>query len=1080
MAEASSLSAPWSNPAPGAPSPPAKARIADLLALRELQSSLGQEQSVESVLRTGINAIVEILAIDCGLVLLDADDRHALLRFGWCQGRIMPTSESDVLERALGREIDTLREGRRAGGLLLTAPNGAATARFLPEAIRSLGYGAVLALGLGSGGRRTGVLILVAREIDGFAGEPMILAEILAAEMADNVERVRLRAAGEASQSAATSAQSATDVADAGGERVARAELEARNERLEAQAAIAAAAAPGLDSERQVEMALRKAIELSGHAAGAIYLVETSDAGDDVLRFARGQGDPRWLEVARLPRWRRGEGLPGRVWESGEGVAFGEIADDPSGFGLDLMHRAGYRRIGCEPLRARGHVIGVLELFGAEAKPYDERERCLLRAIAEQVGTTIHGARLLSDVMRHSLDLEWQIERLGLERSTLERDRRSLAGLLATASSEHEMELRAAAILGRLVEMASADAAALLATGSGAPPSLRLVAQRGFPDEAAVGLYQRPVDDPVLALGLASGAPTVVDLADGACLAAGWPRHAGFRHVVVAPCRSGGVVRGVLLLASRYAGGFEAVRAAIEAVSGMAALVLECAQVAETEAPGLESRAVDETPAATEAHVIAPPDESPTAAASGRGTAPFVASQADPPPALLAQAQKMESLGRLAPGVVHSLNNTMTAIMGHASHIKSLVPDYNPVHDKAAVIEEQSQRATDLVRSVLAFSHGATGRKGPIDLSPLIAETLTLLTRTVDPSIVLESRCAPSLPPVDADAGEIRQVLLNLAVNARDALPDGGRIVFEARSGHLDEQGVASIQGLAPGDYLSVVVSDNGSGMTPEVLDHVFEPFYTTKPITQGSGLGLTVVREIVRRLGGHVALSSAPGVGTAVRLYLPVAARETVAAATRMMETTSSTPDADAIAPVADALAPDADALAPDAADVTQGDAAMAAASGPGDGGQGGVPGGEPAPASTMRTRSLGGPGGPVRILVVDDEAVLREMTGEMLKSRGYDVLLAADGIEALDIYRREWGTIALVVLDMIMPRLGGLETFRRLTGMDRKARILLCSGHAHSQQAHQAVLEGAIGLLPKPFGMTELVGWVERGLRN
>jgi DNA-binding NtrC family response regulator len=132
------------------------------------------------------------------------------------------------------------------------------------------------------------------------------------------------------------------------------------------------------------------------------------------------------------------------------------------------------------------------------------------------------------------------------------------------------------------------------------------------------------------------------------------------------------------------------------------------------------------------------------------------------------------------------------------------------------------------------------------------------------------------------------------------------------------------------------------------------------------------------------------------------------------------------------------------------------------------------------MRTRSLGGPGGPIRILVVDDEAVLREMTGEMLKSRGYDVLLAADGIEALDIYRREWGTIALVVLDMIMPRLGGLETFRRLTGMDRKARILLCSGHAHSQQAHQAVLEGAIGLLPKPFGMTELVGWVERGLRN
>jgi signal transduction histidine kinase len=1045
---------------------PSKARVADLLALRELQASLGQEQTVEAVLRTGINAIVEILAIDCGLVLLDPDDRHGALRVGWCQGRIMPTSESDLLERALAREIETLREGRRAGSLLLTAPTGATTARFLPEAVRSLGYGAVLALGLGSGGRRTGVLILVARETDAFAGEPMILAEILAAETADNVERVRLRAAGEAAQ-AAVPAPAA--VADEGAQREARADLEARNARLEAQAAIAAAAAPGLDSERQVEMALKKAIELSGHAAGAIYLVETSDAGDDVLRFARGQGDPRWLEVARLPRWRRGEGLPGRVWESGEGVAFGEIADDPSGIGLDLLHRAGYRRIGCEPLRARGHVIGILELFGAESKPYDERERGLLRAIAEQVGTTIHGARLLSDVMRHSLDLEWQIERLGLERSTLEREKRALAGLLATASSEHEMELRAAAILGRLIEMASADAAALLATGAGAPPSLRLIAQRGFPDEAAVGLYQRPVDDPVLGLGLASGAPTVVDLADETCLAAGWTRHAGFRHVVVAPCRSGGVVRGVLLLANRYAGGFEAVRAAIEAVSGMAALVLECAQTAEAETPGADAHVADETPATTEPRAIAPPDETPTAAASGRGTAPFVASSpgAPPPAALLAQAQKMESLGRLAPGVVHSLNNTMTAIMGHASHIRSLVPDYNPVHDKAAVIEEQSQRATDLVKSVLAFSHGATGRKAPIDLSPLIAETLTLLTRTVDPSIVLESRCAPSLPPVDADAGEIRQVLLNLAVNARDAMPEGGRIVFEARSGHLDEQGVASIPGLAPGDYLSVVVSDNGSGMTPEVLDRVFEPFYTTKPPAQGSGLGLTVVREIVRHLGGHVALSSAPGVGTAVRLYLPVATHEALAAAPRVTEMTES--------------APDLDAMAPGTADGAPGDASAAAGSAGGDDGvAGGAPGGEPAPASTMRTRPLDGANGLVRILVVDDEAVLREMTGEMLKSRGYEVLLAADGIEALDIYRREWGTIALVVLDMIMPRLGGLETFRRLTGMDRKARVLLCSGHAHSQQAHQAVLEGAIGLLPKPFGMTELVGWVERGLRN
>ena len=114
----------------------------------------------------------------------------------------------------------------------------------------------------------------------------------------------------------------------------------------------------------------------------------------------------------------------------------------------------------------------------------------------------------------------------------------------------------------------------------------------------------------------------------------------------------------------------------------------------------------------------------------------------------------------------------------------------------------------------------------------------------------------------------------------------------------------------------------------------------------------------------------------------------------------------------------------------------------------------------------------------MVDDEPVLRDMTAEMLQSRGYDVLVARDGVEALEIYRQEWGRIGLVMLDMVMPRLGGLETFRRLYGMDRKARILLCSGNSHSQQAQVAIKEGAIGILPKPFGMSELAGWVEKGL--
>jgi signal transduction histidine kinase len=1058
MAEIESLNVPYVRPPQGGAPAPAKPLAADLLAVRELQASLGLEDAAEAVVRVGTNATVEILAVECGLTFIDAEGPHPALRFGWGQGRTMPAAEADALERGLEGSIDEVRSGR-AGSLLLGPAGTQQAGGSLPAALRARGFGAVLILSLGSGGRRTGAMVLLAREPEAFSGEPMILAEILAAETADHVERVRLRVG---SGNGAAPARP-----PAGGDsRV----LAARNAALEAQAAIAAAAAPGLDADRQVEMALKQAIALSGHAAGAIYLVETCDTGDDIVRFARGQGDPAWLELARLPRWRKGEGMPGRVWESGEGVAFGEIAEDPAGFGLETLHRAGYRRMCCEPLRARGRTIGILEMFGSESRPYDDTERGLLRAIADQVGTAIHNARLLADVMRHSLDLEWQVERLGTERARVGRERDALAALLATASAEHEPEMRAAVILERLLAMTGADAAALLTVGAG-PAGLRLVAQRGFPDAAADRLYQRPVDDPVLRRGIEAGGAVVVDLADESAIAAGWPRLAGYRHAAVVPCRSGESLRGVILLATRYAGNLgEEMRSGLDAVAGLATLVLESGQRAELPRVRSEQRAAPDVPAG--------PGEDPEARPAA----------AAPPAERLALAQKMESLGRLAPGVVHCLNNAMAAIMGHASHIRSLVPDHNPVHDKAAVIVEASQRAADLVQTVLDFSHGSTGRREPIDLSPLVSETLGLLSRTLDPSVVVEARCAAALPPVDADPGEMRQVLLNLAVNAKDALAEGGRIVFETRAGHLDEQVTATMPGLQPGDYVSIVVTDNGVGMPPEVIAHAFEPFYTTKPIAQGSGLGLTVVQEIVRRHGGHVALSSAPTVGTAVRVYLPVITRPPAGANAAAVPGPAGVSTAEVPAMVADDAPPnreDGGAVDPDHVDGGRADADPAARdeadtlrTEPGDD--------APAdPADTddapwLRTRPLQEDSTTARILVVDDEPVLREMTAEMLTGRGYEVLTAGDGVEALEIYRREWGTISLVVLDLVMPRLGGLETFRRLTGMDRKARILLCSGQTHSQQAHQAVLEGAIGLLPKPFGIAELLGWVERGLRS
>ena len=979
--------------------------VADLLALRELQASLALEESDQAVVRVGTNAIVEILTLDGGITFIDAFAGRPELRFGWRQGRAMPQDEIESLARALERELQDVRAGRCASLLLGRSQQASAPATPVPSSVRVLGFASVLVLGLGSGGRRTGVLVLASRDEEAFNGEDTILAEILASQMADQCQRVRLALEAEAEtdrMKAAVTAETSS--------------LRKHNLELEAQAAIGSAALMSGDGEHQMESALRKAMELTGHGAGAIYLVETNESGDDVLRFAHGAGVEAWMETARLPRWRRGEGLAGRVWESGAGEAFADLNDDPAGFDREVLSRAGQRRMCCEPLRARGKTIGVLQLFAGEPKPYDASLRSLLRAIAEQVGQAIHQARILADVMRHGLDLEWQVERLGREKEAALRMARGIQDILNQACAESALSESAAEILRRVVDLLGGDAASLLSitpAPAGGSLGLSLVAQHGFPEEIAAALARLGIDDPVMSRALRGEEAQVVDLADATLLqSAPWARRAGCRNLVVLPCHAGGIVRGILIVAHRYTGGpGDEILATLGACATLAGLVLAAGRSA---APRPETEpAIAATPAA-------------------------------PPRDLLVQAQKMESFGSLAPGIAHEFNNNLGAIMGHASHIRSLVPDHNPVHGKAMVIEEQSQKVADLVHQILTFSRGGVGRKEPIVLGPLVEETMALLTRTLGPAFEIEARGTSDLPPVLADSGQIRQVLLNLAVNARDAMPTGGRVVFEARSGHLDERALASMPGLPPGDYVSLVASDSGAGMSPDVLEHAFEPFFTTKPVTQGSGLGLTAVQDIVRGHGGQVTLSSAPGVGTAVRIYLPVC-RTAPAAETKPPEPEPAAP--------AEAVDTDTD---------PKGEAGATERTEP-----------------WLRTRPLDAQGASQRILVVDDEPVLRDMTAEMLKSRGYEILVAKDGVEALEIYRKEWGRIGLVMLDMVMPRLGGLETFRRLYGMDRQARILLCSGNSHSPQAQQAIKEGAIGLLPKPFGMAELLGWVERGLR-
>jgi two-component system cell cycle sensor histidine kinase/response regulator CckA len=336
-------------------------------------------------------------------------------------------------------------------------------------------------------------------------------------------------------------------------------------------------------------------------------------------------------------------------------------------------------------------------------------------------------------------------------------------------------------------------------------------------------------------------------------------------------------------------------------------------------------------------------------------------------------------------------------------------------------------------------------------------------------------------------------VLLNIAVNARDAMTSGGRITFQSRMGFHDEKAAGSIPGLGPGEYVAIVISDNGPGMSGEVMERVFEPFFTTKSAGEGTGLGLSVAYGIIKNHRGHVTISSTPGVGTSVSIYLPAIldraedpgppdpgppdAAPRVATAQDAESVDAGPPPAEEMVeaePVASApftiettrgevfTGPERADPVPAAGPLDPGDAGKVAGSGRVD-----AASGEPAVSGAC-------------VLVVDDEEVVRTMAAEILQGGGYRVLTAKDGVEALEMYRSHWGQIAVVLLDMVMPRLGGLETFRRMLGMDRKARVLLYSGFGDSDKAQLAIREGAVGILAKPFGMNELLSWVARALER
>jgi PAS domain S-box-containing protein len=362
----------------------------------------------------------------------------------------------------------------------------------------------------------------------------------------------------------------------------------------------------------------------------------------------------------------------------------------------------------------------------------------------------------------------------------------------------------------------------------------------------------------------------------------------------------------------------------------------------------------------------------------------------------LRQSQKMDAIGRLAGGVAHDFNNLLTAILGYGALIGHALPEGDPARERADEIVKAATRAATLTRQLLTLSRGQVLEPTLLNLNVVVADMEEMLRRLIGEDLEVVTSFDPALGFVKADAGQMEQVVLNLAINARDAMPQGGRLTIETAGVQLDHTYTRAHVGVTPGAYVMLAVSDTGCGMDTEIQSHIFEPFFTTKEPGRGTGLGLATVYGIVKQSGGAIGVYSEVGRGSTFRIYLPRVA--------------------------------------------------------------GGVEPGEPPPPSWELQR------GTERILLVEDDAMVRNFTTSLLRESGYTVLEAGDPSDALALLA-EGAPIDLVVTDIVMPRMSGPDLASRLAVSRPGMRVLFVSGYAGSHVTDGAVLPPGSAFLPKPF---------------
>lgn len=376
----------------------------------------------------------------------------------------------------------------------------------------------------------------------------------------------------------------------------------------------------------------------------------------------------------------------------------------------------------------------------------------------------------------------------------------------------------------------------------------------------------------------------------------------------------------------------------------------------------------------------------------------------------LQQAQKIESIGRLAGGVAHDFNNMLSIIMGHAElgliQCDNTFPTYESlreIKENLYEIRGSAERSADLTRQLLAFARQQTVSPKIIDLNETVSGLLKMLQRLIGEAISIQWIPAPQLWQVKIDTSQLDQILANLCVNARDAITDIGKIIIETRNITVDETFSRTCADALPGEYVQLTVSDSGCGMSTEILSNIFEPFFTTKEMGKGTGLGLATVYGAVKQNNGFIEVHSEPGIGTTFRIYLPRSRDKSSAADSGIL--------------------------------------------------------GEPAK-------------GRETILLVEDEPAILTMTKTLLNRIGYNVLGAATPGEAMRLAREHTGSIHLLMTDVVMPEMNGRDLAKNILVLYPGIKRLFMSGYTADVIAHHGVLEDGVQFLQKPFNINALSG--------